>query len=86
VQRVADRVHWTPDAATTALVMKSVSSPDPAEAAALNEQLMTELVANANYIVLFQPVYRVATSKAITGYHVTAAGWLTDLADIKPAQ
>ncbi len=86
VQRLADRVHWAPADATTALVMKSASTTDMAEAAALNESFLTELAANAHYIVLFQPVYRVATSTAISGYHVTAAGWLTDLADIKPAQ
>jgi len=63
----------------------AAGTPDIAKAAALDEKLLTELVDRANYIVLFQPVYRVATSKAITGYHVTAAGWLTDLADIKPA-
>lgn len=86
VGRVAKRVHWEPPAETKDLVIKSVSSSDPAEAAALNETLLTELVANANYVVLFQPVYRVATSKAITGYRVTAAGWLTDLADVKPSE
>ncbi|MFO1057431.1 MAG: ABC transporter substrate-binding protein [Dongiaceae bacterium] len=85
VNRVAKRVHWTPSKETVALMTEAAAATDVAKAAALNEKLLTELVANANYIVLFQPIYRVATSKAITGYHVTAAGWLTDLADIKPA-
>jgi peptide/nickel transport system substrate-binding protein len=85
VRRVADRVHWKPSKETIDLMKAAAGTPDIAKAAALDEKLLTELVDRANYIVLFQPVYRVATSKAITGYHVTAAGWLTDLADIKPA-
>jgi hypothetical protein len=66
--------------------MKAASTPDQAEAAKMDEAFLTELTGNTHYIVLFQPVYRVATSRNISGYHVTAAGWLTDLADIKPAQ
>jgi len=85
VDRVAKRVHWTPSAETVALVGQASGTPDNALAASLNQKLLTELVDRTNYVVLFQPVYRIATSKAISGYHVTAAGWLTDLADIKPA-
>jgi hypothetical protein len=36
--------------------------------------------------MLIQPVYSVATSKAITGYQLTAAGWQVDLYDVKPAK
>ena len=43
------------------------------------------LIDQANYIHLIQPIYRVATSKAITGYQLTAAGWQVDLYDVKPA-
>ena len=85
VERLADRVHWKPSEETVALVQKSASTTDAAEAASLNEQFLGQLVDNANYIVLFQPIYRVATRNSITGYRVTAAGWLADLADIKPA-
>jgi peptide/nickel transport system substrate-binding protein len=42
-------------------------------------------VDNANYVMLIQPVYRVAVSRAITGYVLTAAGWQVDLYDVKPA-
>jgi hypothetical protein len=37
------------------------------------------------YIMLIQPVYRVATNKAITSYQLTAAGWQVDLYDVRPA-
>ncbi len=86
VNRVADRVHWEPSAETKALMHDAVGATDMAEAAALNQKLLRELTERTNYVVLFQPVYRVATRKSISGYRVSAAGWLTDLADVKPAE
>jgi MarR-like DNA-binding transcriptional regulator SgrR of sgrS sRNA len=68
------------------LMHQAVAATDPAQAAALNEKLLAELVDRTNYVVLFQPVYRVATRKSIAGYHVSAAGWLADLVDVKPAE
>ena len=44
------------------------------------------LIDQANYIHLIQPIFRVATGKAITGYQLTAAGWQVDLYDVKPAK
>jgi len=35
---------------------------------------------------LFQPIYRVATRKEITGYEPTAAGWHVDLFNVKPTE
>ena len=46
---------------------------------------MEATIDNANYIVLFQPVYRVATRRSIKGWKLTAAGWQVDLYDVQPA-
>jgi peptide/nickel transport system substrate-binding protein len=42
------------------------------------------LVDLANYIILAQPIYRVATRTSISDYKLTAAGWQVNLYDIKP--
>ncbi|HLE44096.1 MAG TPA: hypothetical protein VJB36_08780, partial [Methylomirabilota bacterium] len=84
-QRVAKRVRWAPPKELVDTVTRAGGEPDPAKQAGLYREYQKALVDQANYIILIQPVYRVATSKAITGYELTAAGWQVDLYSVKPA-
>jgi peptide/nickel transport system substrate-binding protein len=86
IGRVSKRVHWTPPKDIVELVNRAGGEPDPKKAAALYREYQKMLIDQANYIMLIQPVYRVATSKAITNYHLTAAGWQVDLYDVKSAK
>ena len=85
IGRVSKRVHWTPPKDIVDLVARAGGEPDPKKAAGLYREFMKMLIDQANYIHLIQPVFRVATTKAITGYTLTAAGWQVDLYDVKPA-
>jgi peptide/nickel transport system substrate-binding protein len=86
IGRVSKRIHWTPPRDIVELVNRAGGEADPKKAAALYREYQKMLIDLANYIMLIQPVYRVATSKAITGYQLTAAGWQVDLYDVKPAK
>jgi peptide/nickel transport system substrate-binding protein len=86
IGRVSKRVHWTPPKDIVDLVARAGGEPDPKKAAGLYREFQKMLIDQANYIHLIQPVFRVATSKAITGYQLTAAGWQVDLYDVKPAK
>ena len=83
VYRVADRVHWTVPQELRDIVFQAAGELDPIKQEALYSKYTEALVDQANYLVLFQPVYRVATRKEITGYKPTAAGWHVDLFDVK---
>ena len=86
VQRVAKRVRWTVPQEVTDLVAKAGGAPTKKESDAYYLEYQKALVDQANYIILFQPVYRVATRTSIAGWKLTAAGWQVDLYDVKPVQ
>ena len=86
IGRVSKRVHWTPSKDIVDLVNRAGGEPDPKKAAGLYREYQKMLIDQANYILLIQPILRVATGKAITGYQLTAAGWQVDLYDVKPAK
>jgi peptide/nickel transport system substrate-binding protein len=86
IGRVSKRVRWTPPKDIVDLVTRAGGEPDPKKAAALYREYQKMLIDEANYVMLIQPVYRVATSKGITNYRLTAAGWQVDLYDVKPAK
>ncbi|HZS32485.1 MAG TPA: ABC transporter substrate-binding protein [Methylomirabilota bacterium] len=86
IGRVAKRVHWTPPKELVDLVTRAGGEPDPKKQVGLYREYQKVLVDQANYVILVQPIYRVATSKAITGYQLTAAGWQVNLYDVKPAK
>jgi peptide/nickel transport system substrate-binding protein len=85
VQRVATRVGWTPPDSLLQTVTDACGAADEAERNELYLDYQRQLVDQANYIILAQPIYRVATRTSITGYQLTAAGWQVNLYDIKPA-
>jgi peptide/nickel transport system substrate-binding protein len=86
IGRVSKRVHWTPPKDIVDLVNRAGAEPDPKKAATLYREYQKMLIDQANDIMLIQPVYRVATTKGITNYQLTAAGWQVDLYDVKPAK
>jgi peptide/nickel transport system substrate-binding protein len=85
IQRVAKRVRWTPPKELVDTVTRAGGEPDATKQAGFYREYQKALVDQANYIILIQPIYRVATTKAITGYELTAAGWQVDLYGVKPA-
>ena len=86
IQRVAKRVRWTVPKELTDLVTRAGGEPDPAKQAGYYREYQKALVDQANYIMLVQPVFRVATSRTVSGFDLTAAGWVVDLYDVKPAE
>jgi peptide/nickel transport system substrate-binding protein len=85
VGRVAKRVRWKVPAEVTELVAKAGGAATLEEANKWYRKYMDALIDNTNYLLLFQPIYRVATRTSIKGWRLTAAGWQVDLYDVKPA-
>jgi peptide/nickel transport system substrate-binding protein len=85
VYRVADRVRWKAPQSVKDIVFQAAGEQDLVKQVALYRKYQEILVDQANYIILFQPIYRLATRKEITGYVPTAAGWYVDLFNVKPA-
>jgi peptide/nickel transport system substrate-binding protein len=85
VQRVATRVGWTPPEDLLNTVSEACGAADEATRNELYLDYQKQLVEQANYVVLAQPIIRVATRTSIADYQVTAAGWQVNLYDIKPA-
>jgi peptide/nickel transport system substrate-binding protein len=86
VERVAKRVHWEVPPDVTANVHAAAKEQDVTKQNALYRKYMETLQDQANYIMLFQPIYQVATRKSISDFTLTGAGWLAELAPVKPAK
>ena len=85
IERVADRVNWDVPQEVTDVVYEAAAEQDPAARNELYEKYTQMLQDQANYIILFQPIYRVATTTAIEDFLLTAAGWQVEMGMIKPA-
>ncbi len=85
IERVAKRVHWDVPQALRDLVKQAGAEPDLAKQIALYKRYQQELVNNANYIILLQPIYRIAVRNTIKDFHVTAAGWYVEMEQIQPS-
>ncbi len=85
VQRVAKRVRWEVPAELTELVAKAGGATSPEESRKLYRDYALALIDNTNYVIIFQPVYRVAVRKSIKGWAMTATGWQVDLGALAPA-
>lgn len=86
VQRLAKRVFWEPSADMMALVTKAQAETDPKAQQALYLKYQQVLIDQANYIMLLQPIYRVAVNKAVTGVELTANIWKMDMKKIRLAK
>lgn len=86
VGRVAGRVHWEPPQELIDLVVQAGTEKDIVRQAEIYTEVTKTLVDQCTYIVLFQPIYRVASLDTITGWEPNAAGWYVDMFNVKPAK
>lgn len=86
VGRVAARVHWEPPQELIDLVVQAGTETDTLRQAEIYEEFTRALVDQSVYVILFQPIYRVAALDTITGWEPNAAGWYVDLYNVKPAE
>jgi peptide/nickel transport system substrate-binding protein len=68
----------------TELVNKAGGAATAEEARDYYRKYAEALIDNANYVILFQPVYRVAVRNSIKNWEMTAAGWQVDLGVVEP--
>lgn len=85
VQRLAKRMYWEPSADITGLVDKARAEPDAKKQQAMYLKYQQALIDQANYVMLLQPIYRVAVHKGVTGVELTANIWKMDMKKIRPA-
>jgi peptide/nickel transport system substrate-binding protein len=85
VQRVAKRVHWEVPKETYDLAFKAYVEQDAKKRADMWVEWQKVMVDQANHFILFQPVYQIAVRKSVGKFPLTAAGWMLDLKDVKPA-
>jgi peptide/nickel transport system substrate-binding protein len=85
IERVAKRVHWDVPEDLRKLVKAAAAEPDAAKQVAMYADYQKALVANANYIMLLQPIYRIAVRNTLKSFNVTAAGWYVEMEQIEPA-
>ncbi|MBL8697752.1 MAG: ABC transporter substrate-binding protein [Alphaproteobacteria bacterium] len=85
IERVAKRVHWDVPQSLRDLVKAAGAEQDQAKQIQLYKQYQQALVDNANYIILLQPIYRIAVRNTIKNFNVTAAGWYVEMERIEPA-
>jgi peptide/nickel transport system substrate-binding protein len=85
VERVAKRVHWTPPEDVVKLVRQAAGEADPKKQADLWVDYQKRMVDQANYFILFQPIYQIAVRDSLAKLPLTAAGWQLDMYGVKPA-
>jgi peptide/nickel transport system substrate-binding protein len=85
IERVARRVHWDVPQAMRDLVKAAAAEQDQAKQIGLYKQYQQELVNNAHYLILLQPIYRIAVRSTLKNFNVTAAGWYVEMEQIEPA-
>lgn len=86
VQRLAKRMYWEPSTEMMELVEKARAEHDVKAQNALYAKYQQVLIDQANYVMLLQPIYRVAVYKAVTDVELTANIWKMDMKKIKPAK
>lgn len=84
VERVARRVHWPVPPELDKIVRDAAAEQDPKKQADLWVEYQKQTVDNANYFVLFQPIYQIAVRSNLAKLPLTAAGWQLDMYDVKP--
>ncbi len=84
VERVARRVHWPVPPELDKIVRDAAAEQDPRKQAELWVEYQRRTVENANYFVLFQPIYQIAVRSSLAKLPLTAAGWQLDMYDVKP--
>jgi len=85
IERVARRVGWDVPQAMRDLVKAAAAEQDQARQVALYKQYQQQLVDNAHYLILLQPIYRIAVRNTLKNFNVTAAGWYVEMEQVEPA-
>jgi peptide/nickel transport system substrate-binding protein len=85
IERVATRVHWDVPQEVRDIVAEAGAAQDIAKRDAHYLDYQKALQDQANYIMLLQPIYRVAHRDSIADFELTAAGWQVEMAKIRPA-
>jgi peptide/nickel transport system substrate-binding protein len=85
IERVAKRVRWEPSEEIKQTVAAAAAEQDPTRRNELYTEYTQMLQDMGTYILLFQPIYRIATRNTIADFELTAAGWQVELGKIKPA-
>ena len=84
IERVAKRVGWDVPQSMRDLVKAAASEQDQAKQIGLYKQYQQQLVDNAHYLILLQPIYRIAVRNTLKNFNVTAAGWYVEMEQIEP--
>lgn len=63
---------------------QAAGEPDQKKAADLWVEYQKRMMDQANYIILFQPVYQIAVRDVLAKLPLTAAGWQLDMHGVKP--
>jgi peptide/nickel transport system substrate-binding protein len=79
VNRVAKRIHWTPDPALVKVVLAAAAEQDDAKRTALYVDYEKALLDQASLLILFQPIYQFAVRNTLKTFPLTAAGWEAEL-------
>ena len=86
VMRVAVRANWTPSDALIAQMNDAAAEQDPALQAEKYRAFTKEVIKQHAYSLMFQPIYRYASTDAVKDLKFTAAGWFVHMDEIKPAE
>ena len=86
VQRLAKRMYWEPSEEVVGLVEKARAETDTGKQNDMYRRYQEILIDQANYIMLLQPIYRVAVHKNITGVELTANIWKLDMKKVRPTR
>lgn len=79
INRVAKRIHWTPDAALVKTVLEAAAEQDDKKRAALYIEYQKALLDQSSLLILFQPIYQFAVRNTLKTFPLTAAGWEAEL-------
>ena len=84
-ERLGGRVAMAVNPALADLIARAETETDAEAQRGLWLDYQKAMVSIAQEIVLFQPEYQVAISRAVATFPLTAAGWMADLAAAQPA-
>ena len=85
VDRVGKRLGWVAPNGIPPLIDDAASATDPAQADSLWGKFQSAMVEAATLVVLFQPSYQVAVRNTVAHFPLTAAGWMAEIGEAKPA-
>lgn len=83
VNRVAKRIHWTPDPALRKVVEQAAAEQDAKKKAALYLEYEKAMLDQSSLLILFQPIYQFAVRNTLKEFPLTAAGWEAELYQAK---